>query len=182
VACDLQDQANDALVLSNSIKLKIPKGVDNVVELKTFGKSQQVAQDCAMGVFNLIKKSQAQIAAPYIEYAKNGLAADQERLQKIQSVFARADNSVIAMDVSYLSTRDEIRYLFDEIAAKKNLVASTQNQATRMVAPIYSSDMPITPRKHNIFAAGLFGGLFFGLLIALSRQAVSKLKNKVAGS
>ena len=181
VACGLQDQANPTLALS-SIKLTVPKGVANQVELKTFGGSQQVAKDCALAVFDLIKTTQAQIVAPYIEEAKIRLADNQERLQKAKEVVARSDKSGVVMSASYLSTRDEIRFLLDEITALKNALASNQNRTTRLIAPVYSSDMPIAPKKRNILAAGLFGGLFLGLLIALARQMIIKLKSKAGGT
>jgi LPS O-antigen subunit length determinant protein (WzzB/FepE family) len=180
-ACGLQDQANAALALSKAIKLTIPKGVANVVDLKTFGGSQQVAQDCALAVFELIKTSQAQIVAPYIEEAKVKLADDEDRLQKAKDLVARSDRSGQAMSASYLSTRDEIRYLLDEITVLKNVVTSNKNRATRMVAPIYASDVPIAPKKRVVLVAGLLGGLFFGLLIALARQMVLKLKSASGG-
>jgi LPS O-antigen subunit length determinant protein (WzzB/FepE family) len=182
VACGLHDQANAALALSKSIKLTIPKGVANVVDLKTFGGSQQVAQDCALAVFELIKTTQAQIVAPYIEEVKIKLAQDEDRLQKAKEVVARSDKSGTAVSASYLATRDEIRYLLDEITALNNVVTTSQNRATRILAPIYASDLPIAPKKRNILAVGLFGGLFFGLLIALSRRVVSKLKSEVGGA
>ena len=180
-ACGLQDQENAALAVSKSIKSMNPKGVANVVELKTFGESPQVAQDCAQGVFDLIKTTQAQIMAPYIEEAKVKLADDQERLQKAKEVVARSDKSGAAIGASYLSTRDEIRYLLDEITALKNVVTSNQNRATRMVAPIFASDTPIAPKKRIVLAAGLLGGLFLGLLIAFARQMVLKLKSAAGG-
>ena len=119
VACGLQDQANAALALNKSIKLTIPKGMVNVVELNTFGGSQQVAQECALAVFDLIKTTQAQLVAPYIEKAKIKLAEDEDRLQKAMDLVTRSDKSGAAMSASYLSTRDEIRYLLDEITALK---------------------------------------------------------------
>ena len=42
--------------------------------------------------------------------------------------------------------------------------------------------MPIAPKKRNIFAAGLFGGLFLGLLIALARQMITKFKSQAGGT
>jgi hypothetical protein len=177
VACGLQDQANPALGLS-SIKLTVPKGLANLVELKTFGGSQQAAQDCAQAVFDLIKTTQAQIVAPYNEEAKVKLADNQERLQKAKEVVTNFDKSGALASASYLTTRDEILYLLNEITALKNAVSSNQNQATRMIAPIYASNMPIAPKKRNILTAGLFGGLFLGLLIALARQMITKLKSQ----
>ena len=179
--CGLQEQANAGASLSKSIKLIPVKGVASVVELKTFGGTPQSAQDCALGVFELIKTTQAQIVAPSIEEAKVKLADDEDRLQKAKDLVARSDKSGSAMSASYLSTRDEIRYLLDEITALKNVVTSNQNRATRMVTPIYASDAPIAPKKRMVLAAGLFGGLFLGLLIALARQMVLKLKSASSG-
>ena len=180
-ACGLQDQVNAGVSLSKSIKLTPAKGVASVVELKTFGLSPQSAQDCALGVFELIKTTQAQIVAPYIEEAKVKLADDEDRLQKAKDLVARSDKSGAAMSASYLLTRDEIRYLLDEITALKNVVTSNQNRATRMVAPIYASDTPIAPKKWMVLAVGLLGGLFLGLLLALARQMVLKLKSASGG-
>lgn len=181
-ACGLGDQANAALALSKSIKLTIPKGVANVVELKTVGQTPQAAQACNLAVFELIKTTQSQIIAPFIEEAKVKLLDAEGHLQKAKDLVAKADKSGSAMGAAYLSTRDEIRYLLDEITALKNVVSSNQNRATRLVAPIYASDAPIAPKKRVALIAGLFGGLCLGLLIALARQMVTKFKGDMRGA
>ena len=86
------------------------------------------------------------------------------------------------MSAAYISTRDEIRYLLDEMTGLKNILASNQNRATRLITPIYASDMPIAPKKRIVLAAGLFGGLFLGLLIALARQMIAKIKSQAGGA
>jgi LPS O-antigen subunit length determinant protein (WzzB/FepE family) len=118
---------------------------------------------------------------PYIEEAKVKLVDDEDRLQKAKDLVARSDKSGAAIGASYLSTRDEIRYLLDEITSLRNVVTSNQNLATRMVAPIYASDVPIAPKKRMVLASGLLGGLFLGLLLALVRQTVLKLKSASGG-
>lgn len=180
-ACGLRDQANTSELLSNSIKLMPAKGVPSVIELKTYGPSPQAAQECSLHVFELIKATQYQMVEPYIEEAKVRLADNEGRLQKAKELLAKAEKSELAMTASYLSTRDEIRYLLDEIISLKHLVTSSQNLATRMVAPIYVSDVPIAPKKRIVLAQGLFGGLFLGLLIALVHQMVQKLKGAAGG-
>jgi uncharacterized protein involved in exopolysaccharide biosynthesis len=85
------------------------------------------------------------------------------------------------MSAAYLSTRDEIRYLLDEITALKNVINSNQNRATRLIAPIYAGDTPIAPKKPMTLAAGLFGGLFLGLMIALVRQVITRLRSESGG-
>lgn len=175
-ACRIDDGANLAATLSKSINLSIPKGVANIVELKTFAQSPEIAFACAQAVFELIKTTQAQIIAPYIEEAKLKLDDDNERLAKAKDLVAKADKVGSAMGAAYLSTRDEIRFLLDEITALKNVVTSDQSRATRLIAPIYASNSPVGPKMHSTLTAGFFGGLFFGLLLALTRQLWSKLK------
>jgi hypothetical protein len=177
-ACGFQGEVNAAFALSKSVKLTIPKGVANVVELKTFGSSAQVAELCNLAIFELIKTTQSLIIAPYIAEAKVKLDDDIERLAKARNLVAKADKSGSAMGAAYLSTRDEIRFLLDEITALKNVVTSNQNRATRLVAPIYASDVPVAPKKLNFISAGLFGGLFLGLFIAIGRRMITKLKNE----
>jgi uncharacterized protein involved in exopolysaccharide biosynthesis len=180
-ACGLQDQANASVLFSKSIKLTPAKGVASVVELKTFGPTPQAAQECALGVFELIKTTQSKIVAPYIEEAKIKLADDEDRLAKARDLVLKSDKSGQAMSASYLSIRDEIRYLLDEITSLRNVITSNQNRSTRMVAPIYANELPIAPKKRMVLATGLFGGLFLGLLIALARQMVLKLKSAAGG-
>ena len=176
-ACGLGDSSDAGAALTKGIKLALAKGVANVVELKTFGPSQEAVLICANAIFDLIKTTQSQILMPYIEEAKIKLADDEVRLAKARDLVARADKSGAVMSAAYLSTRDEIRYLLDEITALKNVVTNNQNRMTHLVAPIYASDSPITPKKRMTLAVGLFGGLFLGLLIALARQAIAKIKS-----
>jgi LPS O-antigen subunit length determinant protein (WzzB/FepE family) len=180
-ACGLSGQANAGLALSKSIKLTPAKGVASVVDIKTFGGTPQSAQQCLQAVFDLVKTTQSQIVTPYIEEAKVKLVDDEDRLQKAKDLVARSDKSGAEIGASYLSTRDEIRYLLDEITSLRNVVTSNQNLATRMVAPIYASDVPIAPKKRMVLASGLLGGLFLGLLLALVRQTVLKLKSASGG-
>lgn len=180
-ACKVDQTSSPAASLVNSFSLTLPKGLANVVELRTFATSPQDAQSCAQAIFELIKTSQAQIVAPYVEDAKTKLFDDEERLAKAKDLVAKADKSGSAMGAAYLSTRDEIRFLLDEIAGLKNVVSSNQSRATRLIAPIYASDTPIAPKKRAVLAGGLSGGLFLGLLIALARKMIAKLKNDSGG-
>lgn len=102
VAYDLEDQANAALVLSKSIKLKVSKAVINVVELKTFSKRLQAAQECKLVVFGLIKATQSQIVAPYIEGgSKPKYQMTEVRLSKVKDLLAKAYKSCPVILQSY---------------------------------------------------------------------------------
>jgi uncharacterized protein involved in exopolysaccharide biosynthesis len=69
-----------------------------------------------------------------------------------------------------------MRYLLDEIASLKNVVTSNHSRATHLIAPIYASDAPISPKKLMVLLAGVLGGLFLGSLLVLARQMWIKLK------
>lgn len=179
--CGIDGGANSAAILSKSIKLMPLKGVANVVELKAFGQSPEAASTCAQAIFEFIKTTQAQIIAPYIAEARVKLDDDTKRLATAKDLVAKADKSGSVMGATYLSTRDEIRFLLDEITALKNVVTSNQSRATRLITPIYASDIPVTPKKQVALSAGLFGGLVLGLLLALARQLWIKLKAGAQG-
>ena len=180
-ACGLEGRPEAGAALAKAIKVIPPKGIANVVELKTVGQSPQLAMQCAAAVIELIKTTQNQLVIPYIEEAKLKLAYDEKRLANAKDLVAKADKSDSAMGAAYLSTRDEIRFLLDQITAIKSIISSNQNRATRLVAPIYTSEAPIAPKKRNILAAGLLGGLFLGLLIALGRKVIAKMKDEMRG-
>jgi len=178
-ACGLRNQSNAGLNLVNNIKLTIAKGITNVVELKTLGSSQEAAFNCAAAIFELVRESQSQILSPYVSEAKIRLMENQERLEKVRALALKMDNSGLSATMLYISTRDEIRYLLEEIDVLRNVVNNNQNRTAYLISPIYVNDSPVTPKKYMTLVGGLFGGLFLGLLIVLVRQMVAKLKSQV---
>ena len=176
-SCGVDSGTNRTVAPIKFIKLTVPKGVNNVVELNVFGASWQEANSCANAIFELIKTTQAEIAAPYIAAAQTKLDDDIERLSKAKELIAKADKLGSAMGATYLSTRDEIRFLLDEITVLKNIVASSKNGATRLISPIHASDIPVAPKERVALAAGLFGGLSFALLLVWFRRMRVKLKS-----
>lgn len=181
-SCGMDESVHQAATLANAIKLAPIKGVANLVELKTFGKTPEAASTCALAIFELIKTTQAQIVTPYIEEAKAKLFDDEDRLDKARNFVAKADKTGQAMGAAYLSTRDEIRYLLDEITSLKNIVTSNQSRVTRLIAPIYSDYIPISPKRRVVLAAGLFGGFLLGLLFAIGSMMWSRLKSDMQKS
>ena len=180
-ACGMEDNKNAALVLSKAIKVTLPKGVANMVELKMLSSSPQLAGACAQAIFELIKETQAQLVAPYLEAVRIKLADDEERLAKAREEVAKANKYGSSVGVVYLSTRDEIRFLLGEIATLKNIIISYQSKATRLIAPIYTSEVPIAPNKQIVLVSGLLGGFFAGLLLAWARLMWVRLKSDLQG-
>lgn len=180
-ACGFEGRPEAGAALSKSIKVVLPKGIANVVELKTIGQSPQLAMQCAVAIFELIKTTQNQLVIPYVEEAKIKLADDEMRLASAKDMVAKADKSGSVMSAAYLSTRDEIRFLLDQITAMKSVVSSNENRITRLVSPIYKGETPIAPKKRNILAAGLVGGLLLGLMIVIGRKVIAKMNDEMRG-
>lgn len=177
VACKLDEVANPSDKLAKSIKIASFKGIPNLIEIRTYAASPQDAYSCAQAFFDLIKTTQAQFMAPHIESAKTKLADDEERLLKARDFLAKADKSSEAIGATYLATRDEIRFLLDEISDLNNFIASSQIRATRLISPIYAINTPITPNKRKVLTVGLLGGLLFGVLFALARKRSSNSRD-----
>lgn len=168
--CDLADQKDPEAVLANKVKLSIPKGVGGTVDLKIGDASKEIAKACTNAVYQLIKTSQAQLIAPYIDEASKKLAIEKERLDRATQVIAKADKSGAAVSAAYLATRDEIRYLLDQISNLQNIISGNESRAAHLTAPIYVKDQPVFPQRRNSLAVGLLLGGFMGLVLALARK------------
>ena len=177
-ACSLGDKQDGATnSLFKAIKISLVKGLPDVVELKAFGGSPESAKNCALAIFEHIKISQSQILTPLLDDAKVRLLDDERRLNKAKELISNVDKSVASMGVAYyLSTRDEMRYLLEEITILKNVLSPNTNRPTRLVAPLATSNTPIAPKKTTLLLLGLLGGLLFGLVITLGVRLQTNLK------
>jgi uncharacterized protein involved in exopolysaccharide biosynthesis len=168
--CGLADQKDPEVVLASKVKLSIPKGVGGTVDLRIRDTSKEIAKGCTNAVYQLIKTSQAQLIAPYIDEASKKLASEEERLGRATQVIARADKSGAAVSAAYLATRDEIRYLLDQISNLQTIINGNESRAAHLTAPIYLRDKPVFPQRRNSMAVGLLLGGFLGLVLALGRK------------
>jgi uncharacterized protein involved in exopolysaccharide biosynthesis len=170
VACGYGGKKQAAESLAKMIKLSLSKGTQ-MVELKATGLSQEQAAQCAQSVFNNIKQSQEMIIEPIIEEAKIKLARYATRLQEAQTFISKADKSGSSMSAAYLSTRDEVKYLTDEMIRLNDLINSASTRPTKLVSPIYSPENKVSPKRAISLIAGLIGGLFFGLVLMMGLRA-----------
>jgi uncharacterized protein involved in exopolysaccharide biosynthesis len=175
-ACGLEGKKMPQESLSKLAKFTPVKGVDSIVELKIRRESKEGALACAQALFENVKESQSLIIKPYIEEAKSLLAKYQVRLQETQALVAKADKSGSALSAAYLANRDEVKFLTDESIRLNALITSGDARQTKLVTPVYVSDLPVFPKKSISLVLGLFAGLFTGLLLALLRKAWNRFK------
>ena len=168
--CGLAEQKDAGSVLAKKAKLSLPKGLGGTVDLEIRDTSKEVAEACANAIYEFVKMSQAQLIAPYVEEASKKLIIEKERLSRATEFIARADKSGSGVSGAYLSTRDEIRYLVDQISTLQAVINGNESRAARLVAPIYVKDHPVFPQKRNGLLLGLLLGAFLGLLLAVVRR------------
>jgi capsular polysaccharide biosynthesis protein len=180
-ACGFQNSSTLIEALRYSAKFSAVKGLDSIVELKINLDSKELAVTCANALFEYIKASQHQIIKPYIEEAKTLLLKYQDRLGQSQALVSRADKSGVALSAAYLSTRDEIKFLTEEIMRLNTFITTADARQTKLTSPIYVSHKPVLPKKTLSLVMGLFTGLFLGLLYVLLRKAWLNYKLGLTG-
>ena len=185
-SCGLQESTNLAAQLSKAIKLSIPKGGANVVELKVTRPSPELAQACATSVFDGIAKSQTQMIGPLAEANKtrnsDRLVKVQDRLAQDKALLSKAEQPRGVLSPAYFLILTEIHTLEDEREKLTASIDAKDVQSANLQSPIYVADKPVYPKKLISLLAGLMGGLLLGLLIALGRQMYAKLKSEAGGA
>ena len=173
--CGLNGEKDAAEVLAKKVKLSVVKGAPSVVDLSIQAESKELADTCVAATFDLIKQTQKAIAEPFIIEAKSKLSEYQKRLDDSRSVMLRADKSGAALSAAYLATRDEVKYLMDEVIRLQDFITSGDTRMTQLTAPIYAIDHPVFPKKHLTVIVGLMAGLFLGLLFVMGRHAYRRM-------
>lgn len=186
-SCGFEGNSPDAALLAKSIKFSVPKGITSIVELKVNHPMSQVAMACATSIRQFIIASQEKMLSSLAEHSgtthKARLVVIEERISQNKMLLVKAEQPRGPLTPTYFAILSEIRALEDEKA--KIMVAlnfSQTQQETPTQLPIGVSDYPVYPKKVISLLTGLMGGLFLGLLIALARQVIAKLKSRAGGA
>lgn len=174
--CGFNDSKVPAEDLLNAAKFQTVSGVNSIIELRVNSDSKKVAISCVQGLFEIIKTSQNQIIKPYIEESRALLIKYEARLAIAQSLIAKADKSDVFLSAFYLTTRDEIKFLTQEIFRLNSFIISADARQTSLTSPIYAADIPL-PKKKRSLIVGLMAGLFLGLLFVMGKKALKTYKD-----
>lgn len=153
------------------MKLSYPQGNPcGALDLKIRDASRDITKAYANAVYYLIKPSQARLIAPNIDEASKKLAIQEERLRRATQVIAKADKSGQSLSAAYLATRDDIRYLLDQISSLQNIIAGNESRAAHLTASMHVKDEPVFPQKRNSLVIGFLLGGFLGLAFSLATR------------
>lgn len=175
-ACGFENASTPSESLVSSLKVSVVKDVSSIVELKINRDSKEIAINCAQGLFESIKDFQNQILKPYIEESKALLVKYESRFANAQSLVSRADKSGAALSAAYLASRDEVKFLIEEIFRLNTFIANAEARQAKLVSPIYVADSPVFPKKTISLIIGLMAGLFLGLLFLIGKKAIKTPK------
>lgn len=174
--CGFENASSPSESLASSAKFSAVKGVGSMIELKINRDSKETAINCAQALFESIKTSQNQIIKPYIEESKALLVKYEARLANSQSLVSRADKSGAALSAAYLASRDEVKFLTEEILRLNTFITTADSRQAKLVSPIYASDIAVFPKKTMSLIIGLMAGLFLGLLLVISIKVLKNYK------
>lgn len=170
VACGYDGKDQAAERLQKMVKINLVKGTQ-MVELKVNGLSQEQSIQCAQSIFNNIKESQKMISKIIVEEAKTRLADYSLRLKDAKAFITNYSNSDPSMILAYLSIKNDMKQLADQIDILNNHISFALNHPTKLVSPIYSSEHKVSPRREIVLAIGLFCGLIFGLFLMIGLRS-----------
>ena len=173
--CGNEDSKNPALEFSKDLKIYSPKGLQNIVEFRVYGKSPEAAKACAQALFELIIKLQAERVKPFVEAAAERLKEDDRRIESIRRFLSNADKYGGAMPAAYLSAKDEINYYLIDREKADQLIKSSQQLGVSVTSPIYVPKTPYSPSVPLSLGLGFLFGIVLALMTSLTLQY--RLKN-----
>jgi len=190
LACGIDDKLRPGLELSKTLMPTVNANAP-IVEIKFQGSTPQQARTCLENVIELVKASQAKMAKSMLDSRKLELEFLETKLNsasKFQSltekniVNTNIADSKFSASVIYLTLvmnkKDEIEKLSNAISNLKFSLEAPLTDDTKLVVPIYSPEVRISPNRKFIMLSAAFGGFFVGLVTLLLKNGWVKAKQK----
>ncbi len=160
--------------MASLVKASIPRNVSNVVEIKVRRATPALAQQCAQGLFEMIRAQQAALVKPHQEEMRGTLAGLVTRFSENQNYVLKAEKAGL-YNVMYLARRDETMYLIQQIDELQRALA--RDPQTRLVSPTYAAPDAVWPKTALTLVLGAVGGLMAGLLFTLGRRLLRQQRS-----
>lgn len=161
--CDLLNEDEPHERIKQLITLSALKGVNAVVNLSVRQATPDMARQCFIAVFEMIRKQQADLFKPTSEQINKSIAVLRNRLNVYQARLSENDNLSI-QPLVYLATRDESLFLMGQIESLERKLTFAD---TRLVTPVYTNEKPVYPRKELVLAMAVVSGTLLGLVLSM---------------
>jgi hypothetical protein len=172
--CGLGEETDAANRLLKVFKVTPVPNVTNWAQIFVVLSSPQEAISCTNAIFKVIKDRQDEVLDSFIKLSKLKIEENNKRIQKAQSIVAKADKFEGIGGAVYLATRDEIRYLIDENAKHERIIASKEAISVHFVDLPYVTKLPPIVRLRSLLAGGIIYGFLLGILLYLIYIFVKK--------
>lgn len=133
-ACGLEDAKSHSIELARAIKLSIPRGTTNIIELRVARVTPELASSCATSVFQLIAKTQLDLITQMSKAARVSNSAKlikvDQRLAQNKELLAKAERPRGVLPPAYFPILSETRALEDE---RDRLLAMPEDGVTQPI-------------------------------------------------
>ncbi len=164
-ACGLVDSAE----LMEALKIISSNNQHSTLKFSVRHSSPKLAKRCANAVFEMIREQQAMLVKPVMARLENSLDA-----------FAQSANEMgLAAKLAGSSERDSDAIRM-RLAVRQFRQALTADTGTRMLAPVYAPEKPVSTSRKQVLLSWGAAGVFLGLAVALLWTLVVRFRSVAA--
>lgn len=187
LACNVVDNKEPSALIAKSIKVQLAK-TSPIIGISVEGSSPEKASRCLDSLLDDIRINQDLLANPVYEAKAKQLMLLREKLDSIQKMlksfpaknlnFDFTDSKFSANTLLFatkLGKEDEVKQLQMRVVELEAELANPLTRGMILIAPVYAPHQKISPNEIKIFMAGLFSGLFFGLLMLVIRRYLHRV-------
>ncbi len=172
-------QARSAKDLAEGVKVSIVKG-NNLVSLAYRADSVALAEICMTKIVGQLSQSQVDIATPLIKELEDQRASTKQQIDNAEKFLAQYEKGLSSAPtgtVLLMLKREELMKLQKLYREQRIQLTEPLTQPMKLLEPVYASERAVSPRKLQIAAGGLTGGLFVGLLALFINRSWRRYKS-----
>lgn len=172
--CGFSDGSGFDEFLRGMLKTELIKNVNNSVEMKVIATSVERAMKCADAITKMIIVQQSALITEKLAGRQDQLKQYRQALKVEQQQLEGGRKSDLG-NFSYLVSRDKLSWLRTRIDSLEEEAMLSQLHPAKLVAPVFVSSKPVSPKKGFTLVVGFLSGLMLGLIYAWGRESWSKL-------
>lgn len=169
LSCGMSQDGDLEDYLGGALDVKVSKNIATAVEMKFHAPSVAQARQCAEAIVAMIVEQQRGLIEERMAGRPEELTQYQQALREEQQQLGEIKQSELS-NISYLSKLDKLSWLRTRIDALQEEVMLSKKHPAKLVAPIFVSSKPVSPKVSLILIFGVSLGLMLGVLYALGRE------------
>lgn len=159
-------QAESATALAESVQAAVVRG-DSLISISYRAKTVDAAQLCVSNIINKLTKIQADAAKPLLHQMESQLAVTKQRIEELEQFLVQHEKPLAATTnaaVFVMLKQGELTELREMYNSQQIQLTEPLTRPMQLLAPIYSPENAVSPKKLITVVLGSMVGLFAGLL------------------